>query len=116
MKIIGNESEQTILKELGTRIKQYRISLNMTQAELAEKCGVSSSTAVRLENGADLKISNYLKILGALGLIQNLDILVPEAQEDFKALYEKKPARRRVKQSTAKTKSNWVWGEDKDDR
>lgn len=113
MKITGNESEQAILKELGTRVKQYRIALNMTQAELAEKCGVSSSTAVRLENGADLKISNYLKILSALGLLQNLDILIPEAQEDYKALYEKKLARQRVKRSADKPKSNWVWGEDK---
>ena len=113
MKITGNESEQTILRELGARIKQYRISLNMTQAELAEKCGVSSSTAVRLENGADLKISNYLKILGALGLLQNLDILIPEVQEDFKALYEKKKTKQRVRSSAAKSPSNWVWGEDK---
>ncbi|MGM9551830.1 MAG: helix-turn-helix domain-containing protein [Clostridia bacterium] len=109
----GNESEQTILKELSLRIKQYRISLNLTQAELAEKAGVSSSTVVRLEDGADLKISNYLKILSSLGLAQNLDILIPEPQEDFKALYEKKPPRQRVKQSMYKTKTNWVWGEDK---
>lgn len=115
MKITGNESEQIILKELGTRMKQYRIALNMTQAELAEKCGVSSSTAVRLENGADLKISNYLKILGAMGLLQNLDVLVPETQEDFKALYEKKAVRQRVRTSSVKAKSDWVWGEDKEE-
>ena len=113
MKIIGHESEQTILKELGARIKQYRISSNMTQAELAENCGISSSTVVRLENGADLQISNYFKILRALGLLQNLDILVPEAQVDFKALYEKKAPRQRVRLSAAKAKPDWVWGEDK---
>ena len=62
MKITGNESEQTVLKELGARIKQYRISLNITQAELADKCGISSSTEVRIENGVDSKISNYIKI------------------------------------------------------
>ena len=51
MKIIGNESEQAIMKELGTRMKQYRISLNITQKEFADKCGISSSTVVRMENG-----------------------------------------------------------------
>lgn len=115
MKIIGNETEQIIINELGARIKQYRISLNMTQAELAEKCRVSSSTVTRLESGADLKISNYLKILGGLGLLQNLDILVPEAQEDFKAIYEKRPVKQRVKHSNTNNKSDWVWGEDKED-
>lgn len=113
MKIIGNENEHAILKELGTRIKQYRISLNITQAELADKCGISASTVVRIENGTDSKFSNYIKILNGLGLTQNMDILIPEAQPDFKALFEQKPARQRVKTNNTKAKFNWVWEEDK---
>ena len=113
MKITGNESEQAVLKELGTRMKQYRISLCITQAELADKCGTSSSTVVRIENGIDSKISNYIKMWKALGLMQNMDLLVPEAQPDFKAIFEQKPARQRVKSNSAKPKSNWVWEEDK---
>ena len=113
MKITGNESEQVILKELGMRIKQYRISLNITQMDLAHKCGTSISTVVRMENGVDSKLSNYLKIMNALSLIQNMDILIPELQPDFKALYEQKPPRRRVKQKNIKRNSGWVWGEDK---
>ncbi len=113
MKITGNESEQVILKELGTRIKQYRISRNITQAELAEKCGISSSTEVRIENGIDSKISNYIKILNVLGLLQNVDVLIPEMQEDFKAIYENKSKRQRVKASKTNQKSDWVWEEDK---
>lgn len=112
MKITGNESEQAVLKELGARMKQYRIALNLTQAELADKCGISSSTMVRIENGVDSKISNYLKVLGAFGLVQNMELLIPEAQPDFKALYEQKPARKRVKSGHTKPKSSWVWGED----
>lgn len=113
MKIIGNETEQVILKELGTRIKQYRISLSITQNELADKCGISSSTVVRIENGDDSIFSNYIKILNGLGLTQNMDILIPEAQPDFKAMFEKKAPRQRVKSKSAGTKTNWVWGEDK---
>ncbi|MCH5211672.1 MAG: helix-turn-helix transcriptional regulator [Oscillospiraceae bacterium] len=113
MKITGNENEQAILKELGTRVKQYRISLNITQADLAAKCGISSSTVVRLENGIDSKFSNYIKILNGLRLTQNIDMLIPEMQPDFKALFEQKAPRQRVKSRRAKPKSNWVWGEDK---
>jgi len=113
MKITGNESEQVILKELGMRIKQYRISLNITQMDLAHKCGTSISTVVRMENGVDSKLSNYLKVLNALNLMQNIDLLIPELQPDFKALYEQKPPRQRVKQKNVKPKSDWVWGEDK---
>ena len=113
MKITGNESEQVILKELGMRIKQYRISLNITQSDLANKCGTSISTVVRMENGEDSKLSNYLKIMNALSLTQNIDILIPELQPDFTALFEQKPPRQRVKQKNIKHKSGWVWGEDK---
>lgn len=113
MKIIGNESEQSILKEVGSRIKQYRISLNITQEELAEKCGTSSSTVVRIESGFDSKFSNYIKILNALELMQNIDALIPQSQLDFKVLYNKKPQRQRAKGRVLKAKPSWVWGEDK---
>lgn len=112
MKIVGNESEQVILKELGTRIKQHRISLNITQNELADKCGISVSTASRIENGEDSIFSNYIKILNAIGLLQNVDMLIPEPQPDFKAIFENKSARQRVKSKSSNKKSNWVWGED----
>lgn len=113
MKITGYESEQTVLKELGVRIKQHRILMNLTQAELADRCGISSSTEVRIENGIDSRFSSYIRILSALGLLQNLDLLIPEPQPDFKALFEQKPTRQRVRSKKEEPKSGWVWGEDK---
>lgn len=113
MKITGNESEQSIIKELGARIKQYRISLNVTQKDFAVKCGLSSSTVVRIENGEDSIFSNYIKILNGLGLIQNMNILIPEMQPNFKDIFENKPVRRRAKTQKNKSKSNWIWDEDK---
>ena len=66
MRITGYESEWIILKELGNRIKQHRIALNITQAELANRCGISMSTEVRIENGEDSKISNLIKIMAKI--------------------------------------------------
>ena len=113
MKITGYAYEQVILKELGNRIKQLRIARNITQAELAKKCGISSSTEVRIENGEDSKISNYIKILTALGLAENFDLLIPEPQPDFKAIYEQRPSRKRATSNRKRPKTNWIWGEDK---
>lgn len=112
MKITESLYEREILKELGNRIKQHRISINITQIELAERCGISPSTEIRIENGVDSKISNYIKILIALGLVENLNILIPEIQPDFKSLYEQKPPKQRATSSARKAKSNWVWEED----
>ena len=113
MKISSNENEKAILVELGQRIKQNRISLNITQAELAQKCGVSPSTETRIENGEDSKMSNYIKILSGLNLLSNMDIMIPEVQPDFKALYEQKASRKRAKPTDKKPTSNWTWDEDK---
>ena len=113
MKINSAENEKAILIELGQRIKQHRISLDITQAELAEKCGISPSTETRIENGDDSKISNYIKILFGLNLLDNLDILIPEVQPDFKSLYEHKEIRKRVKKKSKYVDSHWKWEEDK---
>ena len=113
MKISAGENEKSILIELGQRIKQNRISLNITQAELAEKCGISPSTETRIENGEDSKISNYIKILSGLNLLDNLDVLIPEVQPDFKALYEQKSTRKRANPKNKNVNTNWIWGEDK---
>ena len=113
MKIDGNQTEISILKEIGQRIKEYRISLNITQADLADRCGISASTEVRIENGEDSKFSNYIKILSVLNLIDNLDILIPEVQPDFKSIFEEKPKRQRASNNNNAKNSKWVWDEDK---
>ena len=97
----ANANEKSILIELGHRIKQNRIALNITQAELAKRCGISLSTETRIESGID----NYIKILKGLNVLENLDVLIPEIQPDFKSLYEQKTLRQRVKPSKAKA---WI--------
>ncbi len=111
MKITENENEQAILKEIGARIKQCRISLDITQAELADKCGVSDRTVFRIENGEDSKFSNYIKILTELRLKQNIDILIPEIPPDFKPLSKRNKPRQRVR-SRRYAKSSRIRGED----
>ena len=77
MRISAKENEKAILAELGQRIRQKRIARGITQAELAEKCGISASTETRIESGVDSKMSNYIRILSGLNLVDNLDILIP---------------------------------------
>lgn len=114
MKINSYENENTIMKELGERIRQYRIALNFTQAELANRCGISESTEKRIENGEDSKISNIIKIMMQLGIAENFNMLIPEQQPSYKALFEKKPNRKRATSKNNKLKSSWIWGEDKE--
>ena len=106
MKFTQLGSEKAILKEFGNRIKQYRISMNVTQQQLAQRCGV--------ENGDDPKWSTIIKILSEFNLLDNLDVLIPEPQPDYKAMFEEKTARKRARPDKKKSGDTWVWEEDKE--
>ena len=45
MKIFGTESNEQVLKELGQRLKDTRISMSYTQKEMAERAGISVKCA-----------------------------------------------------------------------
>lgn len=113
MRISNNENELFILKELGERIRQYRITRDLTQTELANLCGISLSTETRIENGEDTKFSNIIKIMNALNISENLDVLIPEQKPDLKAIFEQKAPRQRASCRRKKYASDWIWGEDR---
>ena len=113
MRLSGTEFDEIILDELGSRIRQNRIACDLTQEELANRCGLSLSTIARIENGADARISNYIRILQILHLPSVINGWVPEREQDLKALYERKPERKRVKVKKKATPSKWVWGDEK---
>lgn len=57
------------LVDPGRRIRICRTNVQMTQAELAEKAGISPSYLSSLElNRAEAPTATYQKIAGALGL------------------------------------------------
>lgn len=112
MKLTGYETDELLLKEIGSRIKQHRLAMNLSQSELASKSGVSLSTLVRIEMGEDTKLSNIIKLLRAEYQLSGIDMLISEPQHDFKAEFENTPKRQRA--SRKKTNINtFVWGEDK---
>ena len=71
-------SDPAILQRLGERIREYRIRMEMTQAELAEKSGVSMGTVVRAEQGKTVSTLLLVSLLRTLGALENLEMLLPE--------------------------------------
>lgn len=50
--------------KLGVLLEQARTKLNMTQDELAEKCGTNKAYISRIENNAsDIKLSTLMRII-----------------------------------------------------
>jgi transcriptional regulator with XRE-family HTH domain len=71
-------SDTAILKRLGARLKAYRIARGMKQQELAAESGVGVSTIAKIENGQSVTFSLLISVMRTLGLLENLDLLVPE--------------------------------------
>jgi transcriptional regulator with XRE-family HTH domain len=114
MQITPQLTDEAVLQELGGRLTRARIEHNLTQAALAEQAGVSKRTVERLESGeVATQLSGFLRVCRALGLLERLDLLLPEPvaspMAQLKQAGRKRQRARGKKAATAKTK--WTWGE-----
>ena len=69
MKIEKQLNDAAILKEIGERIAQRRLDLQLSQADLAEEAGLSKRTVERMEAGESTQLSSMIRVLRALNLI-----------------------------------------------
>lgn len=111
MKISYFTPNHIIMQEIGKRVKDARIGFNLTQAELAEKCGVSLSTIARTEQGGNVTVEQLLFIMRELRMLDNIDLLIPEKQPTIQEMLQNKPPRQRVKKKSEITE--WEWGEER---
>ncbi len=108
-----------ILEDLGERVARHRLNKNLTQEELARQAGVGSATLKRIEHGStSTQLVNFLNVLRALGLNQNLELLVPDVPPSPVQLanIQKRGARQRAR-GKRKPPPNadgptWTWLDD----
>lgn len=69
-----------LVKLLGARFKDYRLRSNMTQKEVSEQSGLTTTTIHKFESGAadNISLATFLLLLKAIGEIEALDDLLPE--------------------------------------
>lgn len=112
MQITRYLSNEMILREIGSRIRDQRIARFITQEELSQKSGVSLSTIIRIESGKGCSLGALLSVCQVLGLTENFDLLIPEYQERPTDILDQNPKRQRASKQKQK-QSSWTWGEDK---
>ena len=78
MNIKMMQSYQEDIVELGKKIKTYRSMKGLSQEDLSDKTGISKRSISRLEQGESIQMDNLFKILIALDLGDNIDLLVPD--------------------------------------
>lgn len=108
-------SDEARLAAIGSRLAGIRLARNMTQAELAKEAGLGLRTVQRLEQGAAAThLSGFLRVCRVLGLLDQLDALIPvPAASPMAQLKLQKKQRRRATRSSAKPTptTDWTWGE-----
>jgi putative transcriptional regulator len=109
--------DEAILALLGERLARYRLDRNRTQAEMADEAGVSRRSIYKAESGQVVTTAVLIRLLRAYGLLERLDLLVPEPPVSPIALLEAK-GRQRQRAAGAHKKADkradedaggWVW-------
>jgi len=67
---------QEIAQRLSNRFKQLRLSRKWKRTTLAEKSGVSVSSIIRFEQQSHISLHNLLKLLNALGRLDETELLL----------------------------------------
>lgn len=99
-------------KLIGDRIKQYRVNAGISQKDLENASGVSVRSISRLEQGASIQLDSLIKILSALNLDKNIELLIPDQTKrpSFFLNDSNKPKRRvRKKEESDRT---FKWGDE----
>lgn len=95
---IYSMSNAEIIMTFGKRLKDYRISMRLTQQELADRCGVSLVTLRKFENGqaTNITMNNFIAILREVHELESIKDVLPEipiSPYDLAKVEKKKPQR-----------------------
>jgi transcriptional regulator with XRE-family HTH domain len=116
MKFRDLHHDEAALAELGRRLAQLRINMNMTQAELAKKAGVGKRTLERLEAGETTQTRTLMRVLRELDLLAQLEALIPEPSVRPRHIIKEGgalPKRATKKKLEQRSDEKWKWGDEK---
>ena len=115
MDITNQLSDSAVLEIVGERIARNRLNRNLTQETLAANAGVSRPTLQRIERGRSTQVTNFIRVLRALDLLENVSALIPAPAE---SPIQKIKMRGKVRQRASEVanrqgcSSTWRWGDE----
>jgi len=86
-------TDPQIQAALGGRVRSYREAAGLTQQDLAQRAGLTVLTIHKAEQGANFTARTLLRILRALGRLEQLDAFLPPVQESPLNLLEQQDGR-----------------------
>ena len=115
MRFDALNTDSGLLAELGQRLARQRLNLRMTQADLAAEAGISKRTLERIEAGRSVQLTNLVRLLRVLRLVEHLEALVPDSGPRPMDLLRTKGRQRRRASSTHRggdSAGEWRWGDE----
>ena len=106
MVTLTNKSLPTpdIIRNLGLRFRDYRMRLMMTRKEVSVAARVGMTTLYKFESGnmTDISFGTVIRLLRAIGMVENWDALLPELPESPYMYYDNDKKIQRVRHSSQK--------------
>ena len=108
-------SNLQIEQELGKRLKSHRLEINLSQAEVAERSGLSRRTVSAIENGEGSTLGTLIVLLRALGALETLDGFLPDPGISPIAMLKLRDDTRKYASKPRKSPppTTWKWGDEK---
>jgi len=89
------KTDKEVARELGTRLRRWRIAKRMSQATVAERAGIHENTLRSLEHTGEAKLITVISVLRALGERAGLEgLLEGEPPRDLFADQPSTPVQR----------------------
>ncbi len=97
MRISNSNTDTELIRELGQRLRAYRLRQNLRQSDLAQQTGLTQVTVSNVENGKDPRLSSVIKIMRALNLLDELEQFLPDpGVSPMEMLRINRPSRQRA--------------------
>src|SRR5690554_3924920 len=75
---VSHSSAEQVAAALGKRLARLRLAQNRSKEALARQAGISVRTLRRLEAGGNSSLDTLIRLLQALGLHDQLNVLLPD--------------------------------------
>jgi transcriptional regulator with XRE-family HTH domain len=79
------KTPQTVLKSTALKVRELRRQSKYSQAELADRSGVSLGSLKRFETTGQISLESFLKLLHILDRLEEFDSILKPA-EDLKSI------------------------------
>ncbi|MDQ5979784.1 MAG: hypothetical protein QG602_2759 [Verrucomicrobiota bacterium] len=77
------QPDRKVVRTMLERVRQHRLRRNWSQEEMAARTGLSRLAYLNFENGyGNITLANLVRVLGVLGLTNNLMLLIPPVTEE----------------------------------